>query len=101
MTTKSVSYAYPTSPAAVRAGRGATGCYLVEIITDNGARRLPGFSAWNDKADALAYAESLPEPWNWFSLREDGATDCCEAWLKAQQAASNAAARESLNPALS
>ena len=75
-TSKQVGYAYPTSDTAGRLGFSQTGCYFC-IIRFNGrgwSRRDKGFAT---EGDALEYAEKQPEPYEFFSLRPNGA----KPWL--------------------
>ena len=68
--TKSVGYAYPTSPNAEKFGFGSAGCYCVMITEIKGGAMKPpkAVAAYRTKAEALVHAEMLPEPWNQASL---------------------------------
>lgn len=57
---KEIGYAYPSSPLATKSGHGATGCFRVTSPQ--------GVKAFKDKENAIAYAESLPYPYNKYSM---------------------------------
>lgn len=60
---KQIAFAYPSSVYAVRFGRSASGCYLVETAeTIDGAREV--VSVHNRLVDAVARAETLPCDWS-------------------------------------
>jgi len=62
MKTKLVQFSYPSSDNASRFGFAKLGCYTVETW------ELPdapvAIAGYYNKADAMAHAETLPEPWN-------------------------------------
>lgn len=62
MTTKSVSYAYPASPDAVRFKYGKTGCYTVDL--HKGTNPPEALIAFDSREKAEAYAAALVHPWN-------------------------------------
>lgn len=65
MTTKSVSFSYPSSQNAVRFGHKA-GCFTVELsYSGKPPVALCGFSTL---AEALSHAEGLDFPWSPYSL---------------------------------
>jgi hypothetical protein len=70
-TSKQVGYAYPTSDTASRLGFGKTGCYfcLIRFAKPGWSKRDKGFAT---EAEALDYAETQPEPYNFWSIRPDG-----------------------------
>lgn len=67
--TKTISYAYPTSPNAVRFGFGKMGCFYVAKIerTKNGFTEYApkGFASY---AEAFAFAETLPDEYDFYSV---------------------------------
>lgn len=69
MTTKSIGYAYPTSPQA-RQFRHRNGCYVV-------SRRQPAIcaeqaiAAFDTLEKAEAYADTLPYAYDRYSMRAD------------------------------
>lgn len=66
MKTKSVSYAYPSSVNAAILGFSRTGCYAVcRSFGDDVPEAIKGFAT---KAEAVAFAESMPEPMSWLSM---------------------------------
>lgn len=66
MTTKAVSFSYPTSPNALRFGHKA-GCFCVELTYDGKPPvALCGFSTL---AEALKHAEGLGFPWSTSTLK--------------------------------
>jgi hypothetical protein len=68
---KYIDYAYPTSPMAKKLGFAATGCYFIQL-TKHANTYMPvgtpnvGFAT---KAEAAAHAETLPQEWNAFYLK--------------------------------
>lgn len=75
-TTKAIAYAYPSSHNATKFGFKAEGCYTIELIT---AGKLPkgidsikavkAFLTWDE---AHAYAETLPQTYNRYSIPKEG-----------------------------
>lgn len=61
MKTKSVEFAYPSSPDAVRFGFAKLGCYVVELSNSVQTVALAGYYL---RRDAMAHAEELPEDWS-------------------------------------
>lgn len=59
---KSVQHAYATSPDACRFGYGSTGCYTLNLRTEqNPPQALQGFDTY---AEALQEAEKMSEPFD-------------------------------------
>ena len=67
--TKSIAYAYPSSPAAVLFGHGKIGCFMVSIIDHTPEPQPPrALSGHLDRDDAHQTANALPHSWDRFSL---------------------------------
>jgi hypothetical protein len=71
MTTKSVDYAYPTSPNACLFGYGASGCYVVKIGPADYSRPHEAVAGFADKQAAFDAADARPEPYDSYSLRTE------------------------------
>lgn len=68
MTTKAVSFSYPSSPNALRFGHKA-GCFVVELsYMDKPPVALCGFSTL---AEALSHAEGLAFPWSVWTVQNE------------------------------
>jgi len=60
--TKSVEWAYPTSPAAERFHFGRTGCWIVNVAEYlKPPKAIAGFA---DKDAAMNFALTVPWPWS-------------------------------------
>ena len=62
---KLVEFAYPSSPTAIKAGYGDTGCWYVSLYTDsntciNGLK--VAFS--QEQKEAVEHANTLPQEWS-------------------------------------
>jgi hypothetical protein len=68
MNTKTLSYAYPTSPQARKLGFGHIGCWYIEI---DGS--LVATFPTRQKRDALEKFESIPLPASTYSFTKDHA----------------------------
>ncbi len=63
--TKLIEYAYPTSTTANKAGMGKTGCWFVALYKSITAiDRAEILQYFAKKEDAINYAESLPNDYN-------------------------------------
>lgn len=66
---KEVSYAYPTSPTAEKAGYSKTGCYRVKGF---GCNQLMSFSKivgiFTDRDEAFNFADQRPEQYGRYSM---------------------------------
>lgn len=68
--TKIIEYCYPSSPEAERAGMGKTGCYYVaQYKTGSVASKKTVLKHFPSKELAIAYAETLPIPYNWMHIK--------------------------------
>jgi hypothetical protein len=77
-TSKQVGYAYASSSTASRLGFYKTGCYFCRLLIADGrgwSLRDRGFAT---EQESLDYAETLPEPYHFFSTKPDGA----QSWLQ-------------------
>lgn len=62
MKTKSVEFAYPSSPQANRFGFAKLGCYVVEL--SEGTNPPIAIAGYFTKLEAWQHADTLPEPWS-------------------------------------
>lgn len=66
MKSKLIEYAYASSPAAIKAGHGLTGCWFIKLYPDGntlmGGKQIGDF--FPIKSDAVDYADSLPNPYH-------------------------------------
>lgn len=63
MTTKLISFSYPTSANAKKANLYKTGCYSVETVETKPERKAPKFiKGFATLKEALKFSESLPYP---------------------------------------
>lgn len=61
-TYKSAEYSYPSSPNAERFGYTKAGCWTVKL--QEIPRKAKEVAAFATKAEAFAYAATLPQPWS-------------------------------------
>jgi hypothetical protein len=80
MKTKSIGYAYPTSPLAGKLGRKKAGCYYVSNTVGNREFVLASFDTLGE---ASKYAEGVEGVWSRWSIPAVGDT------LQAVRLASN------------
>jgi len=67
--TKRIEWSYPTSPNAERLGFPNTGCWTVEIVTDDMPRAVKGFATLEE---ASANASAIALPWDRFTKSIEG-----------------------------
>lgn len=69
MKTKQVAYSYPSSQNADRF-KFKDGCYTVETVELEPERQPPiAVAAFKTQAEAIAYAETMVEPWDYFTMQ--------------------------------
>lgn len=69
MKAKQVAYSYPSSPNAEKFGFGKTGCYTVSLVALSPVRKPPvSVIGLASLESAKAYANTMPEPWDKYSL---------------------------------
>lgn len=67
MQTKSIAYAYPSSPNAAKLGFNKTGCYTVEVLDakTRASQSLAGFATFDE---AEVWADGLKQPFDRWSM---------------------------------
>ena len=65
MKAKLIEYAYPTSTTATKNGYGKTGCWFVCLMeSENSCKKVETLKYFLNKSQALEYANTLPNPFN-------------------------------------
>lgn len=64
----SISWAYPTSPAAVAFNKIKTGCFVLEFIDEENHATLD--RSFDTEKEAYEYADKLGMPYSRYDLRE-------------------------------
>ncbi len=68
-TTKCVDWSYPSSPNAVKAGFGSTGCWTVSTTCKGETPKA--VASFPERVEAITYAQSLPFKWVWYFLKQN------------------------------